>query len=227
VANEALVSDELWEAIEPYLPPERPPLGGRPRVPDRAALGGIIYVLRHGLRWRDLPRELGYGSGVTCWRRLRRWQDLGVWEAVHHTLLNWLGLLDAIRWERASLDSTSVRAKRGGEATGPNPTDRGKPGTKYHLVVDQQGVPLAVALSAANVHDSRLLEPLVDAIPPVWRQRSSTGTRATTTPRSGGPCGAGASSRASPGAGWSPASASVDTAGRWSARSPGSPPSAG
>jgi transposase len=86
VANEALVSDELWEAIEPYLPPERPSPGGRPRVPDRAALGGIIYVLRHGLRWRDLPRALGYGSGATCWRRLRRWQELGVWEAVHHTL---------------------------------------------------------------------------------------------------------------------------------------------
>lgn len=138
-------------------------------MPDRAALGGIVFVLRHGLRWRDLPVELGCGSGVTCWRRLRRWQALGVWSAVHHTLLNWLGLLDAIGWERASLDSTSVRAKRGGEDTGPNPTDRGKAGSKYHLVVDLQGVPLAVQLSAANVHDSRLLEPLVDAIPPVWR----------------------------------------------------------
>ena len=82
-----------------------------------------------------------------------------MWQAVHHTLLNWLGLLDAIRWERASLDSASVRAKRGGEDTGPNPTDRGKRGSKYHLVVDQQGVPLAVRLSAANVHDSRLLLP--------------------------------------------------------------------
>jgi transposase len=92
-----------------------------------------------------------------------------LWEAVHHTVLNWLGLLDAIRWERASLESTGVRAKRGGEDTGPNPTDRGKPGSKYHLVVDQQGVPLAVRLSAANVHDSRLLEPLIDALPSVWR----------------------------------------------------------
>ena len=176
MADEALVSDELWEAIEPYLPPAPPKSwGGRPRVPDRAALNGIIFVLRQGLRWSDLPQALGYGSGVTCWRRLRRWQDLGVWQAVHHTLLNWLGLLDAIRWDRASVDSTSVRAKRGGEATGPNPTDRGKPGSKYHLVVDQQGVPLAVQLSAANVPDLRLLEPLVDAIPPIWRPVGEAG----------------------------------------------------
>jgi transposase len=176
VAHEPLVSDELWEAIEPWLPPERPkPLGGRPRVPDRAALGGILFVLRHGLRWRDLPRELGYGSGVTCWRRLRAWQALGVWEAVHHTVLNWLGLLDAIGWERASLDSASVRAKRGGEATGPSPTDRGKAGTKYHVLVDDQGVPLAALVSAANVHDSQLLEPLVDAVPPIWRPLGEPG----------------------------------------------------
>jgi transposase len=75
-----LVSNELWEAVEPWLPPAEPnPRGGRPRVPDRAALGGIVFVLRHGLRWRDLPVELGCGSGVTCWRRLRRWQALGVW----------------------------------------------------------------------------------------------------------------------------------------------------
>jgi transposase len=170
VAHDALVSDERWEAIAPYLPPERPkPKGGRPRLPDRAVLAGIVFVLRHGLRWKDLPRELGYGSGVTCWRRLRAWQALGVWEAVHHTVLNWLGLLDAIRWERASLDSASVRAKRGGEATGPNPTDRGKRGSKYHLIVDDQGVPLAALVSAANVHDSQLLEPLVDAVPPIGR----------------------------------------------------------
>ena len=148
------MSDELWEAIEPCLPPERR-WGGHPRVPDRAALTGIVYVLRHGLRWRDLPPQLGCGSGVTCWRRLRRWQALGVWAAVHRTLLNGLGLRDALRWKRASLDSASVRAKRGGEATGPSPTDRGKRGRTYPVVVDQQGVPLAGALSAARSAGSR------------------------------------------------------------------------
>src|ERR671939_687507 len=141
---------------------------GRPaRVPHRAALAGILYVLRHGRRWRDLPQELEYGSGSTCWRRLRQWQARGVWAGVHRTLLNWLGDLGAIDWTRASLDSTSVRAKGGGEATGPSPTDRGKRGSKYHLVVDRQGIPLAVALSAAHVHDCKLLGPLGDAVPPL------------------------------------------------------------
>jgi transposase len=83
--------------------------GGPPRVSNRAALAGILFVLRHGLRWRDLPLELGYGSGVTCWRRLRQWQALGVWAGVHRTLLNWLGDLGAIDGTRASLDSTSLR----------------------------------------------------------------------------------------------------------------------
>ena len=109
-----LVPDELWEAVAPLLPPERPrPKGGRPRVSDRAALAGIVYVARHGCRWRDVPRDLG-ASGVSCWRRLRDWQALGVWERAHRTVLQWLGDLDAVDLERASLDSTSVRAKKGG-----------------------------------------------------------------------------------------------------------------
>jgi transposase len=171
-----LVSDELWEAIEPLLPRERPkPSGGRPRIPDRAALGGIVFVLRTGVPWRLLPQELGCGSGSTCWRRLRDWQAAGVWRRLHGTLLNWLGDEAGIDWSRASLDSLSVRAKRGGEQTGPNPVDRGKRGSKYHLVVDRNGVPLAVRLSGANVHDSKLLEPLIDAIPPVVGPRGRPG----------------------------------------------------
>jgi transposase len=116
-----------------------------------------------------LPSELGYGSGVTCWRRLRQWQAVGIWAMVHQVVLNWLGAVDAIDWSRASIDSISVRAKRGGEQTGPNPTDRGKAGSKYHFLVDRHGLPLAVQLTAANVHDSKLLEPLVDAVQPIRR----------------------------------------------------------
>jgi hypothetical protein len=86
---------------------------------------------------------------------------------VHRVVLNWLGDLDAIDWSPASVDSISVRAERGGEHTGPNPTDRGKAGTKYHVLVDRQGVPLSVRLSAVNVHDSKLLEPVVDAVEPI------------------------------------------------------------
>jgi transposase len=151
VATTDPLSDGLWEAIQPLLPPE--PLhchGGPPRVPYRAALNGILFILRHGLRWCDLPQELGYGSGVSCWRRLRQWQEFGIWSAVHQIVLNWLGDLDAIDWSRACVDSISVRAKRGGEHTGPNPTDRGKRGSKYHVLVDRQGIPLAVQLTAAN-----------------------------------------------------------------------------
>ena len=176
MATEDLVSVVLWEAIAPWLPPERTDVrGGPPRVSNRAALAGILFILRHGLRWRDLPQELGYGSGVTCWRRLRQWQTAGVWTSVHRTLLNWLGDLGAIDWTRASVDSTSVRAKCGGEATGPNPTDRGKAGSTYPLLVDRQGIPLAVELSAAHGHDCKLLEPLLDAVPPIRRPLGQPG----------------------------------------------------
>lgn len=109
-----LVSDELWEIIEPLLPPEPPkPKGGRPRVPDRAALTGIIFVLKSGIPWEMLPLEMGCGSGVTCWRRLRDWQAAGVWERLHRALLDQLGVADQIDWSRASLDSASIPAKRG------------------------------------------------------------------------------------------------------------------
>ena len=109
-----LVTDELWEIIEPLLPPEPPkPRGGRPRVPDRAALTGIVFVLRTGIPWEMLPKEMGCGSGSTCWRRLRDWQEAGVWEELHRALLDRLGEADRIDWERASLDSASVPAKRG------------------------------------------------------------------------------------------------------------------
>jgi len=110
----SFVPEDLWEAIEPLLPTERlKPKGGRPRVPNQAALGGIIFVLRTGCPWRLLPKELDCGSGTTCWRRLQDWQEAGVWERLHTKLLNWLDDEAAIDWSRASVDSVSVRAKRG------------------------------------------------------------------------------------------------------------------
>jgi transposase len=111
-----LVSDELWNTIESLLPEEPPkPQGGRPRVDDRAALAGIIFVLKSGIPWEMLPQEMGCGSGVTCWRRLREWQEAGVWERLHKVLLDRLGEADRIDWERASLDSASIPAKRGAQ----------------------------------------------------------------------------------------------------------------
>ncbi len=110
-----LVSDELWEIVEPLLPEEPPkPEGGRPRIDDRAALTGIIFVLKSGIPWEMLPQEMGCGSGVTCWRRLRQWQEAGVWERLVRVLLDRLGEADRIDWERASLDSAIIPAKKGG-----------------------------------------------------------------------------------------------------------------
>jgi transposase len=109
-----LVTDELWETIEPLLPPEPPkPQGGRPRIDDRAALTGIVFVLKIGIPWEMLPKEMGCGSGMTCWGRLKEWHEAGVWERLHRVLLDRLGEADQIDWERASLDSASIPAKRG------------------------------------------------------------------------------------------------------------------
>jgi transposase len=110
------VSDELWEIVETVLPPEPPrPKGGRPRLDDRAALTGIIFVLKSGIPWEMLPQEMGCGSGVTCWRRLQEWQEAGVWERLHQALLDRLGEADQIDCSRASLDSASTPAKKGAE----------------------------------------------------------------------------------------------------------------
>ena len=111
-----LVSDELWEFVEPLLPEEPPkPKGGRPRLDDRAALTGILFVLKSGIPWEMLPQEMGCGSGVTCWRRLKEWQEAGVWERLLSVLLDRLGGDDQIVWERASLDSAIIPAKRGAQ----------------------------------------------------------------------------------------------------------------
>lgn len=109
-----LVSDELWALIEPLLPPHPARLrGGGPPVPDRAALCGILFVLRTGIQWRWLPAELGCGSGVTCWRRLRAWERAGVWRRLHALLLARLDEAHKIDWSRASADSASIAAKKG------------------------------------------------------------------------------------------------------------------
>jgi len=114
-----LVPDALWAAVEPLLPPEPPkPKGGRPRVPDRVALAGILFVLRTGIQWRDVPAEMGC-SGKTCWRRLVEWQAARVWRALHRALLERLRGADRLDWGRASLDSAAVRAKGGARRPGP------------------------------------------------------------------------------------------------------------
>ena len=116
--SQRLIDDALWRRIESLLP--KPPRRrwkamGRPRVPDRAALTGILFVLRSGLPWQMLPKEMGCGSGSTCWRRLVRWQRAGVWRRLHAVLLAELRQRGQLDLARAVVDSASVRALRGGK----------------------------------------------------------------------------------------------------------------
>lgn len=94
-------------------------------------LCGILFVLYTGIRWEFLPQELGFGSGMTCWRRLRDWNEAGVWQRLHELLLSELLLselraADLLDFPRAAVDSSHIRAMKGGPATGPSPADRGK-----------------------------------------------------------------------------------------------------
>ncbi len=108
-----LVDDALWQVVEPLLPPPpaRTSERGRPRLSDRAALTGILFVLKSGIPWEMLPQEMGCGSGMSCWRRLRDWHEAGVWQQLHQLLLSRLERSGQLDWSRASLDSLSVRAK--------------------------------------------------------------------------------------------------------------------
>jgi transposase len=115
-----LLPDELWAIIQPMLPKRAPgPKGGRPRLDDRKALTGILFVLKTGIGWEDLPAEMGCGSGMTCWRRLRDWQQDGTWRRAHAELLRRLDEAGRIDWSRAAVDSSSVRAVFGGTAPAP------------------------------------------------------------------------------------------------------------
>jgi transposase len=168
VMAKPILPDELWEVIEPLLPKWAPsPKGGQPPVPDRAALTGILFVLKTGIPWEDLPCEMNCGCGMTCWRRLRDWQKDGTWDKVHKELLSRLRGADKIDWSRALIDSSTVRAAYGGEGTGPSPVDRGKPGTKHHLVTDANGIPLAGSVTPANRNDVTEMAPLVNKLPEV------------------------------------------------------------
>ena len=118
----AQIPDSLWDLIVPLSPPPVPkPKGGRPRLSDRACFGGIVFVLRSGIPWQMLPQEMGCGSGMSCWRRLRDWQQAGIWQLIHFVLLDWLARYGQIDWSRAVVDGSSVRAVFGGFKQVPAP----------------------------------------------------------------------------------------------------------
>jgi transposase len=112
-----ILNDELWQIVEPIIPKKKRRFRypGRKPISDRAALTGILFVLKTGIGWEDLPPELGCGSGMTCWRRLRDWQKAGVWDKIHEVLLSKLRKADQIDFSRAIVDSSSVRAVFGGQ----------------------------------------------------------------------------------------------------------------
>ncbi|QEL17520.1 transposase [Limnoglobus roseus] len=142
---DARVPDEFYAVVAHHLPPERPngPRGGRPWVGHRAALRVIGYVLASGVRWADVPAELGC-SGRTAHRRLRAREEAGIWDQWYADLLRLLRPAGKRDTDRVVIDRVYVRAFGGGEATGPSPVGRGKPGTKHTLMVDRSGVPLSI-----------------------------------------------------------------------------------
>ncbi|MEV5149971.1 IS5 family transposase [Streptomyces sp. NPDC052727] len=165
-----LVPDDLWKRVAPLLPPapeRRRRYPGRLRVPDRAALAGVMYVLRTGVAWRDIPAETVGCSGVTAWRRLRDWTEAGVWPRLHAILLTELRRAGRLDLDDCSVDGSHVRALKRGDHVGPSPVDRARPGSKHHLIVDRHGTPLAVTLTGGNRHDVTQLLPLVDAVPSI------------------------------------------------------------
>jgi transposase len=116
-----ILTDEQWAILDPFipeLPPRRFRYPGRKPVGNREALTGILFVLKTGIPWEDLPQEMGCGCGMTCWRRLRDWMVAGVWDILHRVLLDLLNDADQIDWSRASIDSSSVRAVFGGRKPG-------------------------------------------------------------------------------------------------------------
>ena len=146
------VSDKLWAVFLEYLPcePTRD-RRGRPVVPFRQVLGGIVYRLHTGCQWQAIPAE--FGSGSTCHRRFQEWQALDVFEQVWAHQLRAYDRKRGIAWDWQILDSAIIPAPLGGTKTGKNPTDRAKLGTKRHVLVDRRGVPLALTLSGANTPD--------------------------------------------------------------------------
>ncbi|MGA5364236.1 IS5 family transposase [Streptomyces purpurascens] len=161
---ERLVPDGLWELFRRVVPPApaRPQGGGRRRYGDREVLAAIIFVATTGCTWRPLPPRFG-PSGPTAHRRFTEWSTARVWAKLHRVVLDELG-------SRCAIDSVNMRALKG-ELTGPNPVDRGKKGSKIHLITERTGLPISVGISGANLHDSQALEPLLRGIPSIRSRR--------------------------------------------------------
>ncbi|WP_337192420.1 IS5 family transposase [Streptomyces sp. YIM 132580] len=171
---ERLVPDELWELFQRVVPeaPSRPQ-GGRRRHGDREVLAAIVFVATSGCTWQQLPSASFGPSGATAHRRFSEWSKARVWAKLHRLVLDELGVRGELVWSRCAIDSVNMWALKG-DLTGPNPVDRGKYGSEIHLITERSGLPVSVGISAANLHDSQALIPLVKGIPPI---RSCRGRR--------------------------------------------------
>ncbi|MFD6742129.1 IS5 family transposase [Streptomyces anthocyanicus] len=166
-----VVSDELWSLVEPLLPKPGPKKAeGRPRVPDRQALSGILFVLHTGIQWECLPQELGFGSGTTCWGRLAAWNEAGVWDQLHVLLPEKLRSKNWLDWERAVIDSSHVRAaRRGPKAVPARSTAHGRAASTVPSSTDRASRSRC-RRPAATAGDVTQLQPLVGKIPAVAGQ---------------------------------------------------------
>ena len=165
-----LVTDALWERLQPLLPPPPPRRArfpGRKPLDYRNILTGILFVLKTGIAWDDLPAELGCGCGKTCRHYLRAWHQAGVWLGLHAVLLAELNSADQIDWGRALIDASFAKAPEGGDDTGPNPTDRSKSGSKHHVMTDAHGIPTSATVTAANVNEVTQVLDVLTRMPPV------------------------------------------------------------
>jgi putative transposase len=157
------VPEALWAAIQPILAALDPPKPkGRKRIDQRAALDAIIFRLRSGCQWNQLPQEFPDDSSVH--RTFQRWQKCGVFARIWAVLLTECQELGGVDWEWQAADGAMGKARLGGDLRGPNPTDRAKPGVKRSVLVEAAGGPLAVVIAGANVHDTKLLAPTLAAV---------------------------------------------------------------
>ncbi len=157
------VSDEFWEKVQPLIPPAPSHAkGGRTRMDDREAFAAMIYVLRTGIQWNALPRQMGASS--TVHDRYQEWERAGFFEELWRAGLVEYDELEGIEWEWQAIDGAMTKAPLGRDATGNNPTDRAKMGTKRSMLTDGAGIPLAVVVGGANRHDSKLLVATLDGL---------------------------------------------------------------
>jgi putative transposase len=157
------IDERAWRYIEPLLPDQSAkPQGGRPPLTNYQVLNGILFRLHTGCHWKALPRRFGCGSSVH--KHFQRWVRAGIFDKIFDVLVHFYDGLRGIDRKWASLDGSIVKAPRGGEKTGRNPTDRGKSGAKRHVLADGRGVPIGIATSAANVNDCKRVEETLDAV---------------------------------------------------------------